>query len=189
MFGVPKVTGQRGVQVWVPIAEGPTFDDTRAWGEAVAHGGRGGARAGQLGVEVRARKGLARLDFTQNARNKTLVALYSVRPAPGAPVSVPITWDELDDPELRPDRWTIRTVGERLASVGDPFAELDRSAAPRPLSSAPAVGQHAPGRAPTLPAMRGLHRYRQHGQPDGRQRPTGGAPDDGDVRSGRPRTC
>ena len=61
------------------------------------------------------RDGKARLDYTQNAVNKTLVAPYSVRPAPGAPVSVPLEWDELDDPELRPDRWTIRDVLERLA--------------------------------------------------------------------------
>lgn len=39
----------------------------------------------------------------------------------GAPVSTPITWDELDDPDLRPDRWTVRTVLDRLAEVGDPF--------------------------------------------------------------------
>lgn len=66
----------------------------------------------------------ARLDYTQNAINKTLVAPYSARPAPGAPVSVPLEWDELDDPELRPDRWTVGTVLERVASVGDPFAPL-----------------------------------------------------------------
>lgn len=70
------------------------------------------------------RSGLARLDYTQNAINKTLVAPFSVRPAPGAPVSVPITWDELDDPDLRPDRWTIRTINDRLAAAGDPLAPL-----------------------------------------------------------------
>ena len=68
--------------------------------------------------------GLARLDYTQNAINKTLVAPFSARPAPGAPVSVPIEWDELDDPDLRPDRWTIRTVLDRLAAVGDPLRPL-----------------------------------------------------------------
>jgi bifunctional non-homologous end joining protein LigD len=39
-------------------------------------------------------------------------------------VSVPLRWDELDDPELRPDRWTITSVLDRLETVGDPFAEL-----------------------------------------------------------------
>ena len=55
------------------------------------------------------RGGRARLDYTQNASIKTLVAPYAVRPRPGAPVSAPIRWEELDDPDLRPDRWTIRT--------------------------------------------------------------------------------
>jgi bifunctional non-homologous end joining protein LigD len=74
--------------------------------------------------EVAKRKGLTRLDYTQNAINKTLVAPFSVRPAPGAPVSVPIHWDELDDPDLRPDNWTIANIGQRLRDAGDPLAPL-----------------------------------------------------------------
>ena len=74
--------------------------------------------------EVRSRGGKARLDYTQNAINKTLVAPYSPRPAPGAPVSAPITWDELDDPELRPDAFTVRTIGSRLEEKGDLFADV-----------------------------------------------------------------
>jgi bifunctional non-homologous end joining protein LigD len=70
------------------------------------------------------RGGLARLDYTQNAVNKTLVAPFSTRPAAGAPVSMPITWDELDDPDLAPDRWTIRDAVARLESVGDPLRPL-----------------------------------------------------------------
>ena len=70
------------------------------------------------------RSGLARLDYTQNAINKTLVAPYSVRPAPGGPVSMPIRWDELDDPKLRSDRWTVRDAGARVLETGDPFAEM-----------------------------------------------------------------
>ena len=71
--------------------------------------------------DVRERGGLARLDYTQNVSNKTLVAPYSPRAAPGAPVSAPITWAELDDPELRPDGFTIRSMPERLAHLGDVF--------------------------------------------------------------------
>jgi bifunctional non-homologous end joining protein LigD len=125
VVGRPKVTGRRGIQVWIPIRPGYTFAETRAWVEQLSH------TVGQVVPElvswkweVKARKGLARLDYTQNAVNKTLVAPYSPRPAPGAPVSVPIAWRELDDPELRPDRWTIRTVLDRLAAVGDPFRSL-----------------------------------------------------------------
>jgi bifunctional non-homologous end joining protein LigD len=123
--GRPKVTGRRGIQIWIPIEPGPSFDETRAWAETLSR--TVGAVVPELVSwkwEKRDREGLARLDYTQNAVNKTLVAPYSARPAPGAPVSVPLEWDELDDPELRPDRWTIRTVFDRLAERGDPFRAL-----------------------------------------------------------------
>ena len=81
-----------------------------------------GSRPGAL--QVSDRGGLARLDYTQNAINKTLVAPYSPRAAPGAPVSVPIEWDELDEPGLRPDLFSIRTVFDRLAERGDVFRTL-----------------------------------------------------------------
>jgi bifunctional non-homologous end joining protein LigD len=123
-----KVTGRRGIQIWVPIEPGLSFDDTRAWVHDLSR---------TVGAVVPAlvswkwskdeRGGLARLDYTQNAINRTLVAPYSPRPAPGAPVSAPIEWDELDDPGLRPDGFTMRSVLPRLASRGDLFHEvLDR---------------------------------------------------------------
>ena len=121
----PKVTGRRGIQIYVPVTRGPTFDDTRAWVETVSHAV--GAVVPEMvswSWNVRNRAGRARLDYTQNAINKTLVAPYSPRAAAGAPVSCPIDWDELDDPELRPDRWTIRTVLDRLAVHGDPFRSV-----------------------------------------------------------------
>jgi len=119
----PKVTGKRGIQVWTRVRPGYTYDDTRAWVETLSRAvGRTVPDLVSWEWSKRARGGKARLDFTQNAINKTLVAPYSVRPAPGAPVSAPIRWEELDDPELRPNRWTIRTMGERVAEVGDLFA-------------------------------------------------------------------
>jgi bifunctional non-homologous end joining protein LigD len=121
----PKVTGKRGIQVWVPIAAGCSFDETRAWVEGLSRA------IGQTVPELvswewtkSSRKGLARLDYTQNAINKTLVAPFSPRPAAGAPVSVPIEWAELDDPQLGPDRWTVRTGLDRLAEAGDPLRPL-----------------------------------------------------------------
>jgi bifunctional non-homologous end joining protein LigD len=120
-----KVTGRRGIQIWIPIVEGYTFDETRGWVEKLSRTvGKVVPELVSWKWEKRARGGLARLDYTQNAINKTLVAPYSPRPAAGAPVSVPIGWDELDDPALRPDRWTVRTVLDRLAERGDPFRAL-----------------------------------------------------------------
>ncbi len=121
----PKVTGQRGIQIWVPVRPKYTFAETRSWTEKVSRAiGHTMPDLISWKWEKNARGGLARLDYTQNARNKTLVAPYSARPRPGAPVSVPLEWDELDDPKLRPDRWTIRTVLDRVITVGDPFAPL-----------------------------------------------------------------
>jgi bifunctional non-homologous end joining protein LigD len=123
VFGAPKVTGRRGIQVWVPIEPGPGFDETRRWVEEISRAiGNTVPDLVSWTWEKRERGGLARLDYTQNAINKTLVAPYSVRAAPGGPVSMPIRWDELDDPDLRSDGWTIRDVGARLVEVGDLFA-------------------------------------------------------------------
>jgi bifunctional non-homologous end joining protein LigD len=120
-----KVTGRRGIQIWVPIARGPDFAATRAWVERLSR---------TVGVvvpelvswkwQVNERGGLARLDYTQNAVNKTLVAPYSPRPAAGAPVSAPIDWDELDDPALRPDAFTIRNIVARIGERGDLFHDV-----------------------------------------------------------------
>ena len=123
VIGLPKTTGKRGIQIWVPIADRYSFDDTRAWVEGLSRA------VGQIVPDLvswawskRDRGGRARLDFTQNAPIRTLVAPYSVRPAPGAPVSAPITWDELDDPLLGPERWTVRSLPARLTEMGDLFA-------------------------------------------------------------------
>jgi bifunctional non-homologous end joining protein LigD len=121
----PKTSGKRGFQIWIPVEPRYTFAETRAWVEKLSKAV--GATIPEL-VSWRwqkdEREGLARLDYTQNAINKTLVAPFSVRPAAGAPVSMPLTWDELDDPELTSDRWTIRTATSRLDEQGDPLARL-----------------------------------------------------------------
>ena len=121
--GIPKVTGKRGVQVFIPIRPAYTFGETRDWIEQVSRA-VGAAVPDLVSWEWSKdrRDGRARLDFTQNWRNRTLVGPYSPRPAAGLPVSAPITWDELDDPDLRPDRWTVRTILPRIAERGDLFA-------------------------------------------------------------------
>jgi bifunctional non-homologous end joining protein LigD len=120
--GQPKLTGRRGIQIWIPVARGPGFDDTRRWTRQLSRAV--GAAVPELVSwewNVRDRGGKARLDYTQNVINKTLVAPYSPRAVAGAPVSAPIEWDELDDPSLRPDSFTIRDFPRRVAERGDPF--------------------------------------------------------------------
>jgi bifunctional non-homologous end joining protein LigD len=123
MHGVIKTSGQTGLQIYVPIRRGPDYSAVRHWVEEV---GRAidQAAPGRVSWEwsVAKRTGRIRIDYTQNIINKTLAAPYSLRPAPRAPVSTPITWDELDDPELRPDRWNIATIAQRVAEKGDLFA-------------------------------------------------------------------
>jgi len=121
--GYPKTTGKRGIQVWIPIEPKYTYADTSDWVEQLSRA-VGSTVPDLVSWEwaTKARGGRARLDYTQNQPIKTLVSPYAVRPAAGAPVSAPIEWDELDDPELRPDRWTVRTIVERVERVGDLFA-------------------------------------------------------------------
>jgi bifunctional non-homologous end joining protein LigD len=117
-----KVTGRRGIHVWIPVVPGLKFQDTRRWAEQLSK--TIGAVVPDLVSwewDKRERGGRARLDYTQNVHHKTLVAPYSPRAAPGAPVSAPIGWDELDDPSLRPDGFTIRTELDRVAARGDEF--------------------------------------------------------------------
>lgn len=125
--GQPKLTGHRGIHIWIPIGPGYDFAATRAWAEGLSRAI--GAVVPDLVSwkwRVEDRKGRARLDYTQNAINKTLVAPYSPRPLPGAPVSAPITWDELDDPSLAPDGFTMRTIVDRIATKGDLFGPILR---------------------------------------------------------------
>ncbi|GAB2456827.1 DNA polymerase domain-containing protein [Jatrophihabitans fulvus] len=131
--GRPKVTGQRGIQIWIPIPVGPSFDETRAWVDQLSHA-VGGVVPELVSWKWQKddRAGLARLDYTQNAINKTLVAPYSPRAAAGAPVSAPVDWDELDDPTLWPDGFTIRTIGARIAEKGDLFDAVLRPSGPLP---------------------------------------------------------
>jgi bifunctional non-homologous end joining protein LigD len=117
-----KTTGQTGLHVYIPIERRYTLDESRGFVEKLAH------LIAELMPdkvtevwEVKRRTGKIRIDYTQNVINKTLAGPYSVRPAGRAPISTPISWAELDDPNLRPDKWTIKTLGDRLLQVGDLF--------------------------------------------------------------------
>jgi bifunctional non-homologous end joining protein LigD len=120
--GQPKLTGRRRIQIWIPIVPGPTFDETRNWTRRLSRAV--GAAVPELvswDWNVRDRGGKARLDYTQNVVNKTLVAPYSPRAVRAAPVSAPVGWDELDDPSLRPGSFTIQDFPRRVTERGDLF--------------------------------------------------------------------
>src|SRR5881398_2741795 len=63
------------------------------------------------------------LDYNQNARDRTIASAYSVRPRAGAPVSAPLSWEEL--PEVKPEDFTVATMPRRFAQVGDRHAAIN----------------------------------------------------------------
>ena len=118
-----KLSGQSGLHILVPLARVHDYAAVRAFFERLAR--RLCADQPDLltvDYQTAQRGGRILIDYAQNSYGKTTVAPYSVRPRPGAPVAAPIDWSELDDPELRPDRWTLRTLPERLDRVGDLLA-------------------------------------------------------------------
>ncbi|MGW4694709.1 non-homologous end-joining DNA ligase [Kitasatospora sp. YST-16] len=129
-LGLPAAlmtTGSRGLHVLVRLDRRAPFDEVRAFARDAA---RLLARRHPdlLSTEARkqARGGRLYLDVQRNAYAQTAVTPYAVRALPGAPVATPLGWDELDDPALTPRRWTLTTLGERLAGE-DPWAgELRR---------------------------------------------------------------
>lgn len=119
----PKRSGQSGVHILVPLVPTVLFDEVRAFFERLSDDlCRAHPALLTTAYDVESRQGRILVDYAQNARGKTTVAPYSVRPKPGAPVSVPLMWDELEDRETFFSPWTIHTVPERLNKVGDVLA-------------------------------------------------------------------
>jgi bifunctional non-homologous end joining protein LigD len=120
-------SGSRGLHVVVPLDRSATTDEVRAFADGMALV-LARRHPDELTVEFTKddRGERLYLDVARNGWAQTTVAPYSVRPRPGAPVAVPITWEELEDPGLRPDGWTIETVLDRLAKVGDPWSGIGR---------------------------------------------------------------
>jgi bifunctional non-homologous end joining protein LigD len=120
-----KTSGGDGVHVYIPIRRGPTFEQTRHWALQLAEGLR--AATPELFTtesQIEGRERLVLIDYAQNAMGKTTVAAYSVRPRPGATVSMPLTWDEVEAGRVRPADFTIRTAPRRLDERGDLFAPV-----------------------------------------------------------------
>ncbi|MDY0812692.1 non-homologous end-joining DNA ligase [Kitasatospora purpeofusca] len=116
-------TGSRGLHVLVPLDRRAPFDDVRAFARDVADR-LAGRHPEELTTAARkqARQGRLYLDVQRNAYAQTAVAPYAVRALPGAPIAAPLSWSELDDPDLAPQRWTVATIGDRLES-DDPWGE------------------------------------------------------------------
>lgn len=121
-----RVTGGKGLHLVVPLEPGLDWDDAKAFARAIA---RQEAKAdpGRLTTNMSKsqREGRIFIDYLRNGRGATAVASYTVRAREGATVCVPVRWDELDA-KLKPDRYTVRNLPRRLASLReDPWAGFD----------------------------------------------------------------
>ena len=76
---------------------------------------------------VEKRTGKIFIDYNMNVRGKTLNVAYSPRGVPGAPVSMPLAWEELG-PEMRPDRFSVLNLLHRLAHIDDPWKDMRKQA-------------------------------------------------------------
>jgi DNA ligase D len=146
LVGYPKTTGNRGIHVYLRLE--PRWDSYDVRWAAVALARELERRRPDLLTaawwkEERGRRVF--VDFNQNAPHKTVFGAWCVRARPGAQVSTPFSWDELDG-RFHPDHLTMPVVAERVATTGDPWAEMYE----RPQSLEPLLALHERDRAAGL---------------------------------------
>ncbi|HYY75154.1 MAG TPA: non-homologous end-joining DNA ligase [Gaiellaceae bacterium] len=123
IVGYPKTTGNRGLHVYVRLE--PRWDSYQVRAAAVAAARELERRRPDLVTSAWWKEERGRrifVDYNQNAPHKTVFGAWSVRARPGAQVSAPLTWDEIDT--VDPDTLTMASLPERLAARGDPWADM-----------------------------------------------------------------
>lgn len=128
LTGWPKTSGSRGMHIYARIHPRWEFGDVRRAAVAVAREIE--RRAPELATSKwwkEERHGVF-VDYNQNAKDRTVASAYSLRPLPDVRVSAPLTWDEV--PSCDPAEYTIATMPQRFARIGDPWAEMDEAAGP-----------------------------------------------------------
>lgn len=123
----PKTSGATGLHVLAPIRPELRYPEVRRFAKAVAEEVErriGDQRIATTTWRVADRVGVF-VDFGQNARDRTIASAYSVRPTPDARVSAPLRWDEVAGVE--PAAFTLATMAERVAQVGDPMHGMWRN--------------------------------------------------------------
>jgi bifunctional non-homologous end joining protein LigD len=125
--GWPKSSGSKGLQLYVPLNTACTHDQASAFALAVGQLLERQHPGEILTSMTKAdRKGKVFIDWSQNARHKTTIAVYSLRARPHPTVSTPVTWDEVTEAaEGRTDlRFLCSDVLERVDALGDVFAPV-----------------------------------------------------------------
>jgi DNA ligase D-like protein (predicted polymerase) len=126
LVGWPKTSGSRGMHLFVRIERRWGFDEVRRAALALAREVE--RRAPKLATSKwwkEERQGVF-VDYNQNAKDRTVASAYSVRPTPDARVSAPLRWDEVDAAD--PADFTLETMPQRFAKIGDPHAGMDNAA-------------------------------------------------------------
>ena len=126
LVGWPKTSGSRGMHIYARIEPRWEFGQVRRAAVAVAREIE--RRAPEIATSKwwkEERHGVF-VDYNQNAKDRTVASAYSLRPVPDVRVSTPLTWDEV--PSCDPAEYTIGTVPQRFARIGDPWAEMDEAA-------------------------------------------------------------
>jgi len=122
-----NTTGGKGLHVHVPLRPGDHFDAVRDFARQTADLLVSQDPALFTTAQRRQdRGGRLYLDIMRNSYAQTAVAPYSVRARPGATIATPLHWHELEDNSLKPDHFTIRTIGKRSHTVSDPWAGMTR---------------------------------------------------------------
>jgi bifunctional non-homologous end joining protein LigD len=127
-LGLPayaKTSGATGVQIYVGVDPRPTHDELRAFVGSIGQAVRGvDPDRVTMEYQVRKRGDKVFIDHNMNRRGANISAVYCVRPEPGATVSTPLSWDEVEAGEVRPQDFTIANAHERFAEVGDLFEAM-----------------------------------------------------------------
>jgi DNA primase len=124
--GWPKTSGSKGIHVYVRIEPRFGFREVRRAALAFAREVERRIPAQVTTAWWREERGAqVFIDYNQNARDRTIASAYSVRGQPWGPVSAPVTWDELPDVEMAD--FTIATMPERFARLGDVHAGIDEA--------------------------------------------------------------
>jgi len=121
LVGFPKTSSAEGMHILVPVERRYTYADTRQFAEIVA-GAIARTHRGLATTEwTKAKRRGVLIDANQNGEGKTIASAYSVRPRPGAPVSTPLRWSEVNE-DLDPLSFTMPVVLERVRKHGDLYA-------------------------------------------------------------------
>nr|WP_245561200.1 non-homologous end-joining DNA ligase [Desulfoscipio gibsoniae] len=122
LTGFPKTSGSSGLHIFIPLTKRYTFAEiTEAMKSMAEIIVRAYPERVTTQRSISKRKGKVYLDYLQNGRGKTMAFIYSLRPLPGAPVSTPLTWAEVEEKNIKPGCFNMENILKRVKAVGDLF--------------------------------------------------------------------